>query len=74
LGEPIAQVLFVHTSGLRAELSISNVSAHQLPHRKAFDAKRAHYKPHELDYFRGKTPAGDPICPHFKPQAPKVSA
>ncbi len=71
-GQPIAQVLFVHASGLRAELQVSPVSARNLPHRKEWAKKRARYRGHELDYFRGRQPDGTAVCPHFKPQSSAV--
>jgi hypothetical protein len=71
LGDPIAQILFVHTSGLRAELVVSDIPAQEIPHRQAWDQKRSKYHGHELDYFKGKLPDGTPVCPHFKPTGGK---
>jgi hypothetical protein len=72
VGEPIAQIIFIHTSGLMAELEVSNITAQEIPHRRAWDKKRSQYKGHELDYFKGKLPDGTPVCPHFKPQHSKI--
>jgi len=64
-GEPIAQMMLVKSSGLHADLSITQET---LKEHEDFTVKRSRpeFPGKEFDYMKGLLPDGTEVCPHFK--------